>query len=101
MQRNIVRLGHPGLRLQAEPVAPESLATEEMQALIAELIETVRSRSGRGLAATQVGESHQILVMVTPGDGDEPNGSEIVSRPERPAVTTDSRSPPVFATLRS
>jgi peptide deformylase len=78
MQRNIVRLGHPALRLQAESVAPESLATEEMQALIAELIETMNSRSGRGLAATQVGESHQILVMVTPGDGDEPNGSEIV-----------------------
>ena len=78
MQRTIVRLGHPALRLQAEPVAPESLETQEIQALIAELIETVSSRSGNGLAATQVGESQQILVLAIPGDGDEPGGSEIV-----------------------
>ena len=75
MQWNIVRLGHPALRLQAESVAPQSLDSEEMQTLIADLIETVHSRSGSGLAATQIGESHQILVLVSSGTG---SGSEIV-----------------------
>jgi len=78
MQRNIVRLGHPALRLQAEPVAPESLQTEAIQALIAELIETLARRSGSGLAATQIGESHQILVLASGGNGPESSDSEIV-----------------------
>ena len=78
MQRKIVRLGHPALRLQADPVAPESLQTEAVQTLIAELVETVSSRSGSGLAATQIGESHQILVLTSGGSGSEPSGSEIV-----------------------
>lgn len=41
MKRSIVRLGHPALRLQAEPVAPETLESNAMQTLIRELIETL------------------------------------------------------------
>lgn len=78
MKRNIVRLGHPALRQQAEPVAPASLDTEEMQTLIGELIETLESNSGSGLAATQVGAGHQILVLSTAESGGGPSGSELV-----------------------
>lgn len=78
MKRNIVRLGHPALRLQAEPVAPEMLESDEVQTLIGELIETLEPSSGSGLAATQVGAGHQILVLSSTRSGDEPSGSELV-----------------------
>jgi len=78
MKRNIVRLGHPALRQQTEPVDPGSLDTEEMQTLIGELIETLESKSGSGLAATQVGASHQILVLSSAENGGEPSGSKLV-----------------------
>lgn len=78
MKRNIVRLGHPALRLQAEPVDPGSLDTDEMQTLIGELIETLDFESGSGLAATQVGAGHQILVLSPAESGDEQSGSELV-----------------------
>ena len=79
MKRSIVRLGHPALRSRAEPIAPELLASDELQTLIGELIETLESRSGSGLAASQVGASHQILVLSpTEGEGIEQPGSKLV-----------------------
>ena len=78
MKRNIVRLGHPALRLQAEPVDPSSLETDEMQTLIGDLTETLQSESGRGLAAPQVGAGHQILVLSPAEPGGEQRGSELV-----------------------
>jgi peptide deformylase len=79
VKRKIVRLGHPALRLQAEAVAPEMLRTEDVQALIGELVETLAAASGSGIAATQVGASHQILVLSTmdPGGTGE-GGSDLV-----------------------
>jgi len=79
MKRDIVRLGHPALRLQAEPVASEALGTDEMQTLIGELIETLEASAGSGLAATQVGAGYQILVLAS-ADGSNANqgGSELV-----------------------
>lgn len=78
MKRSIVRLGHPALRLQAEPVAPETLESDEMQTLIRELIETLESESGSGLAASQVGAGHQILVVSGAESSGEKSGSELV-----------------------
>jgi peptide deformylase len=78
MKRNIVRLGHPALRLQAEPVDPSSLETDEMQTLIGDLTETLQSESGRGLAAPQVGAGYQILVLSPAEPGGEQRGSELV-----------------------
>ena len=71
MKRNIVRLGHPALRLQADPVDPGSLETDEVQTLIEELVETLDSNSGSGLAATQVGAGLQILALSSTDGGDE------------------------------
>ena len=44
MKRNIVRLGHPALRQQAESVDPGSLETDEMRTLIGDLVETLESK---------------------------------------------------------
>ncbi|MGB5399839.1 MAG: peptide deformylase [Thermoanaerobaculia bacterium] len=78
MKRNIVRLGHPALRLQAEPVDPGSLESDEMQSLIEELIETLAADPGSGLAATQVGAGHQILVLSPVEGGGGQSRSELV-----------------------
>lgn len=60
--RPIVRLGHPALRIPAEPVAPARLAGEELQTLIDDLFETMHAAGGVGLAAPQVGVSLQLFV---------------------------------------
>ena len=60
--RPIVRLGHPALRTPARPVAPEELAEPATQALIDDLIETMRGAAGVGLAAPQVGVGLQLFV---------------------------------------
>lgn len=78
MKRNIVRLGHPALRQQAESVDPGSLETDEMRTLIGDLVETLESKSGSALAATQVGAGHQILVLSSAEGSGAQSGSELV-----------------------
>ena len=58
----ILELGHPVLRERAREVAPEELATPEVQQLIDEMIETKRMANGAGLAANQVGETVRIAI---------------------------------------
>ena len=58
----IVRLGHPGLRTPAEPVAPDRLKKGELRGLIDAMVETMRAADGVGLAAPQVGEGIQLFV---------------------------------------
>jgi peptide deformylase len=52
--RLVATIGHPILREWAMPVDPASLETPEMQALVDDLIETMRYYQGAGLAAPQV-----------------------------------------------
>jgi peptide deformylase len=52
--RLVATIGHPVLRQWAQPVPPDQLATPETQALIDDLIETMRYYQGAGLAAPQV-----------------------------------------------
>lgn len=60
--RPIVRLGHPALRIPAQPVAPGEIALPETQGLIDDMVETMRAAAGVGLAAPQVGVSLQVFV---------------------------------------
>jgi peptide deformylase len=61
--REIVTVGHPVLRERAREVAPEELASPDVQALIDDMIETMRAAGGAGLAANQVGELLRIAVI--------------------------------------
>lgn len=61
--REILHIGHPLLREVARPVTPESLASEEIQTLIDDLIDTMHAANGAGLAATQIGEMMRIAVI--------------------------------------
>lgn len=56
--------GHDALRQETEPVEQN---TDELQALVDNMIETMRNAAGIGLAAPQVGRSERLFVVdVTP-----------------------------------
>ena len=59
----IVQTGAEVLRRRAEDVAPERIATPEIQALIARMIEAMRAAPGVGLAAPQIGVPLRIFVV--------------------------------------
>ncbi len=59
----VAQLGHPVLRLRAEPVPVGMITSPEIQTLIDNMIETKDEYSGVGLAAPQVHESVQIIVV--------------------------------------
>jgi peptide deformylase len=61
--RKIAAIGHPVLRQRAREVDPEELASEEVQRLIEDMIETMRDANGAGLAANQVHEPVRIAVV--------------------------------------
>jgi peptide deformylase len=59
---SIVKLGHPALRAQAEPV----VSTDESLARLADdMLETMYAHDGCGLAANQVGVTRRIVVIDT------------------------------------
>jgi peptide deformylase len=61
--RDIVTVGHPVLRERSREVTAEELASPAVQALIDDLIDTMRSAGGAGLAANQVGETLRVAVI--------------------------------------
>jgi peptide deformylase len=67
--RPVLSIGHPSLRVVADLVSAESVASNEVQGLIDDLIDTMRHANGAGLAATQIDEPWRIAVMEV---GDNP-----------------------------
>lgn len=61
--RKIAQLGEPILRLQSRPMGIEELASAEIHRLVDDMISTMRDADGAGLAAPQVYESLQLVVI--------------------------------------
>jgi peptide deformylase len=61
--RKIAQLGEPVLRRPARALQPEELNTEHFRRLVEDMIETMRDADGAGLAAPQVYESVQLVVI--------------------------------------
>lgn len=59
----IAQMGNPALRRPAAPVPVKSIKSPILQNFIDDMIETMRDYSGVGLAAPQVHESIQIVVI--------------------------------------
>ncbi|MEO6897762.1 MAG: peptide deformylase [Caldimonas sp.] len=57
----ILKMGDPRLLRIAQPV--ERFATPELHALVADMFETMRSVSGAGLAAPQIGVDLQLVIF--------------------------------------
>ena len=64
----IAKLGNPILRQKAAKVDPRDIRTYDLQQFIDNLIETMRSEPGIGLAAPQVSRSIQLVVMECEGE---------------------------------
>jgi peptide deformylase len=62
-RRRILEIGHPVLRERAREVTRQELRSDAVQALIDDMIETMRAANGAGLAANQVGETLRIAVV--------------------------------------
>jgi peptide deformylase len=59
----IVQVGDPVLRQQARPLTPDEITSASTQQLIDLMRETMRDAPGVGLAAPQIGESLQLVVI--------------------------------------
>lgn len=69
----VSRLGHPVLRVEAQRVSPQKLATIAIQKLIDDMMETMVEYYGVGLAAPQVHASLSLAVIESHGHrGDIP-----------------------------
>lgn len=72
--RKIAQLGEPVLRQKARELSLEELRSESTQRLIDDMIETMHDADGAGLAAPQVYESVQLVVI------------EVTENPRYPSV---------------
>ena len=59
----VARLGHPVLRMKAQPLPVELIQTPAVQRLIDDMIDTMHEYDGAGLAGNQVHELVQIAVI--------------------------------------
>jgi peptide deformylase len=62
----IVQVGDPVLRRRARELSRDEIATPEIQELIVRMRDTMRDAPGVGLAAPQIGESIQLVVIEDP-----------------------------------
>lgn len=64
--KEIIRMGHPTLRLPAEPYPIKKIGSDEFHELIADLRDTLTAAGGIGLAAPQINVSVQVAVVDIP-----------------------------------
>ena len=65
--RRIIRMGHPNLRIPAEPVAREAIGSEGLDRLIDDMVDTLHDYGGIGLAAPQIDEPLRLAIIEIPG----------------------------------
>jgi peptide deformylase len=82
----IVQAGDPVLRRVARPLELAELRTPALQTLIAQMRDTLRDAPGVGLAAPQIGESIQLVVIEDPPDLQAPLTPEQRAERDRDAV---------------
>ena len=75
MKRSICQVGDPILRQAALPVT--DVTDPEVQTLIVDLIETVKTANGVGIAAPQIGMGLQILVIASRPNARYPHAPEM------------------------
>lgn len=73
----VARLGHPIIRTKTEAFSAQEIELPETQALIENMIETMREYDGVGLAATQIHLAKQIAVIEVHENPRYPGMSEI------------------------
>lgn len=74
----VVKYGHPALRQKGARI---ETITPEIKKLIADMFETMREKSGVGLAAQQVGRALQLTVIDVREAKDRPSTLELQGKP--------------------
>lgn len=90
--RKVMALGHPILRKIATPVPEDKVQSIEIQNLIKDMIETMIEYDGRGLAAPQIHESVQIIVMLWDFEPEKDSKIVCLINPELQFLTEDTQS---------
>ena len=69
--REVIRMGHPTLRLKAAPVSKEEILSEDFKALVQDMFDTMDEQDGIGIAAPQINVSKQVAIVGLPNDEDD------------------------------
>lgn len=89
--RKVIVMGHPTLRLVAKPVPQTKIRTPEFQRFLKDMTETMFEYDGRGLAAPQINESIQVVVMLWDFDeGKEPRLMYLINPEIKPLMEEQS-----------
>lgn len=78
----VVRLGHPALRIVAEPVPEDMFGSGRLHNLAADLKHTMAEEDGAGLAAPQVAESLRLFAYWVPGEDGPEVAPTVIVNPE-------------------
>ncbi len=74
----VAQMGHPVLRLVAEPVDPAAIPQDDFQGFLDDMLETMAEYEGAGLAAPQVYTSLRVVCLTL----DPEKGPEFLINPE-------------------
>ncbi len=69
-RRPVLKMGHPVLRKKARELTLEEIQSTWFADLINDMVETMHSEDGVGIAAPQIGESVRVSVIEYQGDTD-------------------------------
>ena len=61
--RPVIRMGHPNLRVPAQPYPPDQIESNDFATLIEDMRETLHAYGGIGLAAPQIDVGYRIAVI--------------------------------------
>ena len=90
--RKVAVMGHPVLRQVAKPIPEKDINKPEIQNLIQDMIQTMFEYDGRGLAAPQVHESLQLVVMIWDFDPEAKPYIRVLINPEITPLTQETSS---------
>ena len=75
--REVLRLGDPRLRQRSRELGEEQFGSAQLQALIADLRDTMAARAGAGLAAPQIGVPLRVVIYGIPSNPRYPEAAPI------------------------
>jgi peptide deformylase len=64
--REVLKMGHPTLRVKSIPVDPKEIHSQEFKELIQDMFETMDAEDGIGIAAPQIGVNKQVAIIGVP-----------------------------------
>ena len=88
--RKIAVMGNPILRVPAAPIPEAEITSPKIQTLITDMIETMFEYDGVGLAAPQIHESLQLVVMLWNFEPDKEPAIRVLINPVIAPLTKDT-----------